>query len=277
MTPENTQLPVAQADRDAGFAPCPLCKQYSHSLGEDQLADAFMHFQSMFSHRGDGIPTQHNFDETTRDAAQLLMAAARIEHTRSLPGDDAELVARFREELATYPINGSLSNGSLASYTDGILRCLHTAGGSLSSPLPSDSAYREALKQAALDLHEAAGRFMVVGSKADPKGCCELTREAARRADEALTKSPPAPQPADQGLVERIARIINPWPFRDWQRLHDYCVSCGDSEDEAQNTADQMYGPARIEAETKAKQILAALGQITAPAQPDAGLTKESE
>lgn len=59
------------------FAPCPTCRQYSHSLGEDQLADAFKHFQSMYSHRGDGIPTQYSFDERTRKAAQVLMAAAR--------------------------------------------------------------------------------------------------------------------------------------------------------------------------------------------------------
>lgn len=59
------------------FAPCPLCKQYSHAIGEDQLVEAFMHFQSMFSHRGDGIPTHFCFEERTRDAAQVLMAAAR--------------------------------------------------------------------------------------------------------------------------------------------------------------------------------------------------------
>lgn len=28
-----------------GFAPCPTCKQYSHSIGDDQLAEAFNHFQ----------------------------------------------------------------------------------------------------------------------------------------------------------------------------------------------------------------------------------------
>lgn len=59
------------------FVPCPLCKQYSHSIGEDRLAEAFNHFQAMYSHRGDGIPTQHWFDDKTRDAAQVLMAAAR--------------------------------------------------------------------------------------------------------------------------------------------------------------------------------------------------------
>lgn len=59
------------------FVPCPLCKQYSHSIGEDQLAEAFLVFQSLFSHRNDGIPTQYCFDERARDAAQVLMAAAR--------------------------------------------------------------------------------------------------------------------------------------------------------------------------------------------------------
>lgn len=61
------------------FAPCPLCKQYSHSIGEDQLAQAFNHFHTMYSHRGDGIPTQFCFPMETRDAAQILMAAARCD------------------------------------------------------------------------------------------------------------------------------------------------------------------------------------------------------
>lgn len=43
----------------------------------------------------------------------------------------------------------------------------------------------EAIRQAALDLHEAAGRFDCVG-KLNPKACSELTRGAARRADAAL-------------------------------------------------------------------------------------------
>jgi hypothetical protein len=59
------------------YAPCPTCGQYSHSIGDDALADAFNHFQTMIDHRGDGLPTQHLFDEKTRDAAQVLMAAAR--------------------------------------------------------------------------------------------------------------------------------------------------------------------------------------------------------
>lgn len=67
-----------QGDPHPGYAPCPTCKQYSHSLGDDALADAFNHFQMMIDHRGDGLPTQHLFDEKTRDAAQVLMAAAQM-------------------------------------------------------------------------------------------------------------------------------------------------------------------------------------------------------
>ena len=57
------------------FSPCPTCKQYSHSIGEDQKSLAFQHFQSMYSHRGDGIPTQFTFDEVTRDHAQVMVQA----------------------------------------------------------------------------------------------------------------------------------------------------------------------------------------------------------
>ena len=49
-------------------------------------------------------------------------------------------------------------------------------------------AMRGALSRAALDLHEAAGRFSCI-DKLDPKGVSELTREAARRADAALKLS----------------------------------------------------------------------------------------
>lgn len=81
----------------AKFAPCPTCGQYSHSIGEDALTEAFNQFQAMFSHRGDGIPTMHCFDANTRDAAQVLMAAARTPSPR-----EAELEAenaRLREAL----------------------------------------------------------------------------------------------------------------------------------------------------------------------------------
>lgn len=67
--------PAALAMAREGFAPCPTCRQYSHSIGEDQIAKAFRHFQGMFSHRDDGIPTQFAFDQETRDAAQVLVAA----------------------------------------------------------------------------------------------------------------------------------------------------------------------------------------------------------
>lgn len=66
---------VAEVARE--FAPCPTCKQYDHSIHGDKLAEAFMHFEMMFSHRGDGIPTQHCFDQRTRDMAQVLVAGAR--------------------------------------------------------------------------------------------------------------------------------------------------------------------------------------------------------
>lgn len=89
-----SDLTPTQEDRRGDYVPCPLCKQYSHSIGEDQLAGAFNHFQSMFSHRGDGIPTQHSFDQRTRDAAQVLMAAARQSVQAAAEGGDArELLA----------------------------------------------------------------------------------------------------------------------------------------------------------------------------------------
>lgn len=60
-----------------GYAPCPTCGQYSHSIGEDELAAAFNHFQMMYAHLVRGHPMGYVFDEQTRNAAQVLMAAAK--------------------------------------------------------------------------------------------------------------------------------------------------------------------------------------------------------
>ena len=56
------------------YAPCPTCGQYSHSIDEGFVGEAYLHFEAMFSHRGDGFPTQHVHDQTTRDMAQRLLA-----------------------------------------------------------------------------------------------------------------------------------------------------------------------------------------------------------
>ena len=74
--PEGYRL-VPVEPKHQGFAPCPYCRQYSHSIGEDRLAKAFMHFQSMYAHPVRGHPMGDNFDEQTQDAAQVLMAAAQ--------------------------------------------------------------------------------------------------------------------------------------------------------------------------------------------------------
>lgn len=76
------------ADEERAFAPCPLCKQYSHSIGGDQLAAAFMYFQSMYAHPVRGHPMGYSFDVKTRDAAQVLMAA--ISQGLHLPNEGEE-------------------------------------------------------------------------------------------------------------------------------------------------------------------------------------------
>ena len=59
------------------FVPCPVCGQYSHTIDEGRLAEAFMHFQTMITHPLRGHPMWYAFNEKTRDAAQVLMAAAK--------------------------------------------------------------------------------------------------------------------------------------------------------------------------------------------------------
>lgn len=59
---------------DAGFEPCPTCKQYSHSIGDGLVAEAVLHFTTMTAHPVRGTPMGDVFDAKTRDYAQRLVA-----------------------------------------------------------------------------------------------------------------------------------------------------------------------------------------------------------
>lgn len=90
----------AVSDARSGFVPCPACKQYSHSIGEDQLTAAFNHFHTMLAHPVRGHAMCDAFDEKTKDAAQVLMSAAMkaashpLEQQQAVSGDVVERVAR---------------------------------------------------------------------------------------------------------------------------------------------------------------------------------------
>ena len=58
-----------------GFSPCPTCRQYSHSLGQGQQTEAYMHFQSMVAHPVRGHPMANAFDDRTRNAAEVLVSS----------------------------------------------------------------------------------------------------------------------------------------------------------------------------------------------------------
>jgi hypothetical protein len=95
--PREGLVSEGQSSTRGDFAPCPLCKQYSHSIGEDRLTDAFKHFQSMYAHPVRGHPMGNNFDEKTRDAAQVLMASART--VSPSPEQSGELVSKLRARM----------------------------------------------------------------------------------------------------------------------------------------------------------------------------------
>src|SRR3546814_9964486 len=65
----------AEATSVASVSPCPTCRQYSHSIGEAQHNQAYMHFQSMIAHPVRGHPMANAFDDQTRDAAEVPMAS----------------------------------------------------------------------------------------------------------------------------------------------------------------------------------------------------------
>ena len=58
---------------------------------------------------------------------------------------------------------------------------------------------------------------------------------------------------------EEIARIIDPWPFENWQMLYDYGISRGESDAEARRAPDTFHGEQCEAALAKADAILAPL------------------
>ena len=68
------------------YAPCPLCKQYSHSIHDDKLTDVYLHFHTMICNNPmKGYPTGHMFSAETRDAANVLLSLKHEnDHLRKL-------------------------------------------------------------------------------------------------------------------------------------------------------------------------------------------------
>lgn len=129
---------LSPVERD-GFAPCPICRQYSHTIDGTKLSAALMHFEAMFSHRGDGIPTQHCFDERTRDAAQVLVAAAKAVS----PVEDAEGRAQERALIVSWLREQSGKGANMALARDrGTTSRASYGGGSFALSLAADGVER---------------------------------------------------------------------------------------------------------------------------------------
>jgi hypothetical protein len=164
---------MANLDKDAverEFVPCPTCKQYSHSIPDDKIAEAFRTFQSMFSHRNDGIPTQFCFDEKVRDAAQVLTALAR--QATEQVSDDAVLPCDVRLPPAT-TIAAGCKLGTL-------IHALECRGMATPAPnkagQPSDDAVVERLRSLLAEAHpvpwelQDGSSWRRIGTKHGPCG-----------------------------------------------------------------------------------------------------------
>ena len=73
-----------------------------------------------------------------------------------------------------------------------------------------------------------------------------------------------------------MARIIDPWAFKNWQNLYDYCLAHGDDEAGARATADHMHSTARAEAILKARAVIEVIGSPPPPS-VEVGLADELE
>lgn len=67
----------------------------------------------------------------------------------------------------------------------------------------------------------------------------------------------PKPAPEHHELREKVARIIDPHGFRQWQSMYDYGLRVGDSEGQARGTADWAHAKQKEDALAKADAILA--------------------
>lgn len=105
-----------------GYAPCPTCKQYSHSIGEGLVSEAIMHFTAMEAHPFRGTPMGHAFDEQTREYAQRLVATieqlrARVAELEGAVLAEREACAKLVESKDTYhspPPSKAVSYPSMA-------------------------------------------------------------------------------------------------------------------------------------------------------------------
>jgi hypothetical protein len=184
---------MANLDKDAverEFVPCPTCKQYSHSIPDDKIAEAFRTFQSMFSHRNDGIPTQFCFDEKVRDAAQVLTALAR--QATEQVSDDAVLPCDVRLPPAT-TIAAGCKLGTL-------IHALECRGMATPAPnkagQPSDDAVVERVARAMEAYHDSVAFSYNVGGNIPASHWNDLARaaiasiptQAAPKLDEAVER-----------------------------------------------------------------------------------------
>lgn len=100
---ERPANPPLERTDPVDFVPCPLCKQYSHSIREDKLGEAILHFETMIAHPVRGHPMCQAFDDKTRDAAQVLMAAAMRDAS-----PDNKVVGSGIVQLDLHPFSGPL-------------------------------------------------------------------------------------------------------------------------------------------------------------------------
>jgi hypothetical protein len=114
-------------------------------------------------------------------------------------GSEVDIELRLREEAAKVDELASVLTKGKTQVSE--------AGDAMRAGADTIKALRGALAQAALDLHEAAGRF-ASHAELNMAGCSFLTRGAARRADAALEANGADPKagrpPVIDELVERF-------------------------------------------------------------------------
>jgi hypothetical protein len=164
-TPTTPPLPVEQDDiapGGDGFVPCPFCHQYSYSINDDKLAEAFRHFQSMQMNELKGYPTHYTFSEETRDHAQVLMAAARLASQPDVRLLE-ECIERVRSKKKEYPQQDGYGAGGRSACASLIKQFSNMAKAALASqPEPQEAAngfQESALRQARYRLENARDWF----------------------------------------------------------------------------------------------------------------------
>lgn len=72
-------------------------------------------------------------------------------------------------------------------------------------------------------------------------------------------------QASDAGEVDALAEILDPFAFKSWRGMVDYCIGQGDERPDAERYADMTYGAAIAKARVNAEKAIKWIATLSPP------------